>query len=87
MTITVVVADDHAVVREGLRALISAVEGYELLGTAATGPDAVREAVMLRPDVLVLDLGMPGLNGIEVARRVTKAAPRGQHLDAHHVRR
>jgi DNA-binding NarL/FixJ family response regulator len=75
VTITVVVADDHAVVREGLRALLSAVEGYELLGTAATGPDAVREAVMLRPDVLVLDLGMPGLNGIEVARRVTKAAP------------
>jgi DNA-binding NarL/FixJ family response regulator len=75
VTITVVVADDHAVVREGLRALLSAVEGYELLATAATGPDAVREAVMLRPDVLVLDLGMPGLNGIEVARRVTKAAP------------
>jgi DNA-binding NarL/FixJ family response regulator len=75
VTITVVVADDHAVVREGLRALLSAVDGYELLGTAATGPDAVREATVLRPNVLVLDLGMPGLNGIEVARRVTKAAP------------
>ena len=75
MTITVVVADDHAVVREGLRALLLAVDGYELLATAATGPDAVREAVMLRPNVLVLDLGMPGLNGIEVTRRVTKAAP------------
>jgi DNA-binding NarL/FixJ family response regulator len=75
VTITVVVADDHAVVREGLRALLSAVDGYELLGTAATGPDAVREATVLRPDVLVLDLGMPGLNGIEVARRVTRAAP------------
>ena len=73
--ITVLVADDHAMVREGLRALLSSMEGYELVGTASTGADAVREAVLLKPDLLVLDIGFPDLNGIEVVRRLAKAAP------------
>jgi DNA-binding NarL/FixJ family response regulator len=75
VTIRVVVADDHSLVREGLRVLLSSVDGCELVGTANTGPEAVRESVMLRPDVLVLDIGLPGLNGIEVARQVTRAMP------------
>ena len=73
--ITVLVADDHAMVREGLRALLSSMEGYELVGTASTGADAIREAVLLSPDLLVLDIGFPDLNGIEVVRRLAKAAP------------
>jgi DNA-binding NarL/FixJ family response regulator len=73
--ITVLVADDHAMVREGLRALLSSMEGYQLVGTASTGADAVREAVLLNPDLLVLDIGFPDLNGIEVVRRLAKAAP------------
>ena len=73
--ITVLVADDHAMVREGLRALLSSMEGYQLVGTASTGADAVREAVLLKPDLLVLDIGFPDLNGIEVVRRLAKAAP------------
>jgi DNA-binding NarL/FixJ family response regulator len=73
--ITVLVADDHAMVREGLRALLSSMEGYQLVGTASTGADAVRETVLLKPDLLVLDIGFPDLNGIEVVRRLAKAAP------------
>jgi DNA-binding NarL/FixJ family response regulator len=73
--ITVLVADDHAMVREGLRALISSMDGYQLVGTASTGTDAIREAILRKPDLLVLDIGFGDLNGIEVVRRLTKAAP------------
>ena len=75
MSLRVVIADDHSMVREGLQALLSSVDGYEVVALASTGTAALRETVTLRPDVLVLDIGMPDLNGIEVARRVTKAAP------------
>ena len=73
--IRVLVADDHSMVREGLRALLSSMEGYELVGVASTGADAIREAVLLKPDLLVLDIRFPDLNGIEVVRRLAKAAP------------
>ncbi len=75
MNVRVVIADDHSMVREGLVALLSSVDGYEVVAQASTGSAALRETVTLRPDVLVLDIGLPDLNGIEVARRVTKAAP------------
>ena len=73
--IRVQIADDHAMVREGLRALLSSMEGYDLVGTAATGADAIREAILLKPDLLVLDIGFPDLSGIEVVRRLAKATP------------
>jgi DNA-binding NarL/FixJ family response regulator len=73
--INVLIADDHAMVREGLRALLSSMDGYELAGTASTGADAIRETVLLKPDLLVLDIGFPDLSGIEVVRRLAKAAP------------
>lgn len=75
MTVRVVVADDHGVVRDGLGAVLSASDGFELVGTAASGEDAVREAVTLRPDVLVLDIQMPGGTGIDAAREVRRVAP------------
>jgi DNA-binding NarL/FixJ family response regulator len=75
MTLRIVVADDHGIVREGLGALLSAHEGYELAGTAATGAEAVRAAVTLRPDVVVMDIQMPDLTGIEATRQITRAAP------------
>jgi len=75
MSVRVVVADDHSIVREGLRLLLSTVDGYDLVGTAATGREAVRQAVSLRPDVLVLDIQLPDLSGIEAARQISKLAP------------
>jgi DNA-binding NarL/FixJ family response regulator len=75
MTIRIVIADDHAIVREGLRGLIAAIDGYELIGTAATGHEALRAAVTLHPDVLIMDINMPSGTGIDATREVTRAAP------------
>jgi two-component system, NarL family, response regulator NreC len=76
MTTTVMLADDHQIVRQGLRAILNAVPEFQLVGEASDGLEAVRLAERLRPDVLVLDLSMPGLDGLEVARQVTKRPPR-----------
>lgn len=71
MTIRVLVADDHNIVREGFRSLIDAEEGMEVVGEAADGHSAVEMARKLTPDVVVLDLRMPILNGIEAARQIS----------------
>jgi len=75
MSIRIVVADDHGIVREGLGALLAARPGFDLVGTASTGAEAVRAAVTLRPDVLVMDIQMPGTGGIEATREITRVAP------------
>jgi DNA-binding NarL/FixJ family response regulator len=74
MSIRVVVADDHGIVREGLGALLAVRPGYDLVGTASTGAEAVRAAVTLRPDVLVMDIQMPG-GGVEATREISRVAP------------
>jgi DNA-binding NarL/FixJ family response regulator len=71
----VVIADDHPVVRDGLSALLSTTPGIEVVGTAGTGREALRSAVMLRPHVLVLDVQMPDLDGVGAAREIARAAP------------
>lgn len=73
--VRVVLADDHPVVRDGLSALLGSVPGIEVVGTAATGREAVRAAVTLRPRVVVLDVQMPDLDGIGAAREICKVAP------------
>jgi len=67
--------DDHAVVREGLRALLSDDDRFEIVGEAADGVAALSAAERLHPDVVVLDVSIPGLNGAQVARRLKSAQP------------
>jgi DNA-binding NarL/FixJ family response regulator len=73
--IRVVIADDHPIVREGMSALLTSLPGFVVAGVAATGREAVRLAVTTRPDVAVLDLQMPDLDGIAATREITRAAP------------
>jgi DNA-binding NarL/FixJ family response regulator len=75
VTLRIVIADDHGIVREGLGALLSAHAGYELVGTAANGVEAVRAAVTLRPDVLVMDIQMPDITGVEATKEISRVAP------------
>jgi DNA-binding NarL/FixJ family response regulator len=69
----VVVADDHTIVRQGLVGILRASEEVEVVGEAADGIEAVEQALKLKPDVVVLDVSMPHLNGIEAARRIHEA--------------
>jgi NarL family two-component system response regulator LiaR len=73
--IRVLIADDHAIVRMGLRALIATEPGLEVVGEAVDGTDAVRKARSLRPDVIVLDLVMPRKDGIQAAAEITQEDP------------
>ncbi len=73
--IRVLVVDDHPVVRHGLIALLSSLDGVRVVGEAADGESAVREALLLAPDVVVMDIQMPGVDGISATRRITAAAP------------
>ena len=75
MTTRVVIADDHPLVRAGLRAALAPLEEVEVVAEAATGQTAVREAVLHRPDVVVMDLQMPDLSGIEATRELRRAVP------------
>jgi DNA-binding NarL/FixJ family response regulator len=73
--IRIVLADDHALVREATAELLERAGGIQVLGQAANGPEALRLVEALRPDVLLLDLAMPGLDGLEVARRARELSP------------
>ncbi|HYZ86041.1 MAG TPA: response regulator transcription factor [Bryobacteraceae bacterium] len=90
--IRILLADDHAVVRSGFRMLLSAEPDFEVVGESADGLDAVQKATALEPDVVVMDVTMPNLNGIEATRRLAAEAPRARvlalsmHKDAVYVR-
>src|ERR1700746_2001727 len=73
-------ADDHEIVRHGIRALIENHPGWEICGEAVDGREAVEKARELRPDLALLDVGMPNLNGLDGARQILAAAPRTRVL-------
>jgi two-component system response regulator NreC len=73
---TIVLAEDHRIVRQGLRALLEAEADFSLVGEAGDGLEAVRLTEQLQPDVVVLDLMMPGINGLEATRQIRNCCPK-----------
>jgi DNA-binding NarL/FixJ family response regulator len=90
--IRILLADDHAVVRQGFKLILGAQPDMEIVGEAGNGREAVELAEKLRPDVAVMDVAMPELNGIEATRRICESAPRtrvlalSMHKDSVYVR-
>jgi DNA-binding NarL/FixJ family response regulator len=88
----ILLADDHAVVRQGFKMLLGAQPDMEIVGEASNGREAVESAETLRPDVVIMDVAMPELNGIEATRRLAASAPHtrvialSMHKDSVYVR-
>jgi two-component system response regulator NreC len=79
-TVRILLADDHKVVRQGTRALLSAVPEWEIVGEAANGRDAVSLTAELKPDIVILDISMPELNGLDATRQIKKKSPETEVL-------
>ena len=93
MTIRVLIADDHAVMRQGLRALLANTADMEVVGEAATGREAVARTAELSPDIVVMDMSMPEMNGLEATTLICAKQPRtrivmlSMHADVEYVYR
>lgn len=74
--IKVMIVDDHAILREGLKTLLDLSENVEVVGSASTGKEAIDMAARLSPDIVLMDIAMPVMDGIEATRRITKANPK-----------
>ena len=74
-TIRILIVDDQLITRQGLRTLLSATPGMEVIGEAANGAEVIELAASLQPDVILMDLKMPGINGIEATRRIHRTSP------------
>lgn len=91
MKIRVLLADDHAMMRDGLQALLSAAPDIEVIGSVGNGRDAVNRAIVLKPDVVIMDVTMPDMNGIEAADQLHKKHPEiriimlSMHSSSEHV--
>jgi DNA-binding NarL/FixJ family response regulator len=79
-SLRILVVDDHAVVRRGVRALLEGHPGWKVCGEAGTGREAVEQAGRLKPDIVVLDLSLPELNGLEATRQILRESPRTEVL-------
>lgn len=80
IALRILIVDDHAVVRRGVRSLLESEAGFEITGEATTGREAVDMARRLQPDVVVLDLSLPELNGLDATRQILKDSPRSEIL-------
>src|SRR5437660_2424915 len=93
MPVTVMLADDHAVVRDGLRALLEEGNDLQVIAVAGNGREAVAEAQRLRPDIVIMDIAMPELDGVEATRRIVEKCPDtrvlilSMYLSAEHIYR
>lgn len=93
MTIRVLLADDHAIIRDGLRALLQSIADIEVVDAVGNGRTAVQRAIDLKPDVVIMDIAMPDLNGIEAVRMLrdklpsTRVVMLSMHSDSEHVYR
>lgn len=93
MKIKVLLADDHTIVRDGLRALLESELDIEIIGSVANGREALLKSLELKPDVVVMDIAMPELNGIDAAEQIRLGAPKTQvvilsiHSTAAHIYR
>jgi len=76
----ILLADDHEVVRKGLRALLETQPGWKVIAEATDGREAVEKSQSMHPDVAIVDIGMPSLNGLEATRQIVKKAPRTRVL-------
>src|SRR5574339_763933 len=88
--VSILIVDDHEVVRNGIRAYLETVKEFQVVGEAASGEDALKLVSDLIPDIVLLDLIMPGMDGVETTRRIKQISPRTQvvvltsyHEDAH----
>ena len=75
VTKQILIADDHEAVRQGLRALLQAIPGWEICGDATDGKEAIVKARELRPDLIILDYAMPGLDGLSAAKQIHQLLP------------
>jgi DNA-binding NarL/FixJ family response regulator len=80
ITARILLVDDHEIIRKGLRSVVEGRKDWEIVGEATTGRDAVRKVEELKPDVVVMDISMPELNGLEAVRQIVKIAPRTEVL-------
>ncbi|HZE11303.1 MAG TPA: response regulator transcription factor [Burkholderiales bacterium] len=93
MPVSVMLADDHAVVRDGLRALLEGGNDLQVVAVAGNGREAVSEALRLRPDIVIMDIAMPELDGVEATRRIVERCPEtrvlilSMYLSAEHIYR
>lgn len=78
--IRILIADDHTIVRQGLTKLLEEESGFEVIGEAVDGRDAVAKAMDLMPDIVLMDLSMPGLHGLEATRQIAKRLPKTRVL-------